>query len=228
MQYSDEGEPPLETAGGIVRALPLLGAEDFIVVSTDVVTSFEFSALTNLDSAAAPVAGWLVLAPNPPHHPHGDFGLQLSGSLGTETSRPTLGVPATGSSGTEPSRSAVGRPLSNSLGTEPPLFTYSGIGRLRPALFHGLGEGFRPLRTVLRPAVRAGTLRGLLFRGFWQDVGTPERLDNVRAALRARGSRAAGGSIDPDTRARRPQDTGGSIDPDTQASRPEDTGGSVA
>ena len=158
VQYSDEGEPPLETAGGIVRALPLLGAEDFLVVSADVVTSFDFSALTSPEAAAR---GCLVLVPNPPHHARGDFGLSPSGRLGAE----------------------------------PPRFTYSGIGVLRPSLFHGLGPGVRPLRAVLRPAVQRGALRGVLFRGLWRDVGTPERLADVRAALAARRSDAADGSI---------------------------------
>jgi MurNAc alpha-1-phosphate uridylyltransferase len=72
--YSEEGEPPLETAGGIVHALPLLGREPFVLVNSDVFTDFDFRALT-----AKPLVPTLVLVPNPPHHPRGDFGLDVAG-----------------------------------------------------------------------------------------------------------------------------------------------------
>ena len=42
ISYSEEGEPPLETAGGIVRALPLLGDKPFVLVNSDVYTDFDF------------------------------------------------------------------------------------------------------------------------------------------------------------------------------------------
>ncbi|HWT69767.1 MAG TPA: nucleotidyltransferase family protein [Pseudomonas sp.] len=70
IQYSAEGEP-LETGGGIFRALPLLGDEAFVVVNGDIWTDYDFSVLHQ------PIAGLahLVLAPNPAHHPSGDFQL---------------------------------------------------------------------------------------------------------------------------------------------------------
>lgn len=72
--YSEEGEPPLETAGGVVAALPLLGDEPFLLVNADIYTSFDYGELVR-----AGVANRLVLVPNPAHHPHGDFGLDRSG-----------------------------------------------------------------------------------------------------------------------------------------------------
>jgi MurNAc alpha-1-phosphate uridylyltransferase len=72
--YSDEGEPPLETAGGIVQALPLLGAEPFVLVNADIFTDFDFRVL----AMTAPVPA-LVLVPNPTHHPRGDFGMDVDG-----------------------------------------------------------------------------------------------------------------------------------------------------
>ncbi len=48
--YSEEGEPPLETGGGIVHALPLLGLEPFVLVNSDVFTDFDFRVL--VDGAA--------------------------------------------------------------------------------------------------------------------------------------------------------------------------------
>jgi N-acetyl-alpha-D-muramate 1-phosphate uridylyltransferase len=72
--YSEEGEPPLETAGGIVQALPLLGLEPFVLVNSDVFTDFDFSVLVN-----GPRRAMLVLVPNPEHNPRGDFGLDAAG-----------------------------------------------------------------------------------------------------------------------------------------------------
>ena len=66
---------------------------------------------------------------------------------------------------------------------EPPSYTFSGIAMLRPALFQDLAPGTRPLRDVLRPAVRRGALLGEVFEGLWRDVGTPERLADIRALL---------------------------------------------
>ncbi len=74
ISYSEEGEPPLETAGGIVHALPLLGFEPFVLVNSDVFTDFDFRALV-----AGPRVQTLVLVPNPPHHLAGDFGLDSAG-----------------------------------------------------------------------------------------------------------------------------------------------------
>ncbi|AKV05230.1 MULTISPECIES: N-acetylmuramate alpha-1-phosphate uridylyltransferase MurU [Pseudomonas] len=70
IQYSPEGEP-LETGGGIFRALPLLGDEAFVVVNGDIWTDYDFSVLHQ------PINGLahLVLADNPNHHPAGDFTL---------------------------------------------------------------------------------------------------------------------------------------------------------
>lgn len=150
--YSEEGEPPLETAGGIVHALPLLGDEAFLAVSTDVVTDCDFAALKALGARlgrAPDATGHLVLVPNPPHHPEGDFGLTPDGRLSAT----------------------------------PPRYTFSGIAVLHPALFRSLAPGVRPLRDVLHPAVRRGALLGEVYEGLWRDVGTPERLADVRALV---------------------------------------------
>ncbi|WP_347928161.1 N-acetylmuramate alpha-1-phosphate uridylyltransferase MurU [Pseudomonas helvetica] len=84
IQYSSEGEP-LETGGGIFRALPLLGDEAFVVVNGDIWTDYDFTALRQ------PMAGLahLVLVDNPDHHPSGDFSLVdgqvRDGQPGTQT-----------------------------------------------------------------------------------------------------------------------------------------------
>ena len=69
--YSDEGEHALETGGGIVKALPLLGAEPFWVVSADVWNDFPFRERSG--ALAAGDLAHLVMAPNPAFHPKGDF-----------------------------------------------------------------------------------------------------------------------------------------------------------
>jgi N-acetyl-alpha-D-muramate 1-phosphate uridylyltransferase len=70
VQYSAEGDEPLETGGGIVQALPLLGPDPFLLVNADIHTDFDFSA-ARLERGE----GLLILVPNPAHHPDGDFGL---------------------------------------------------------------------------------------------------------------------------------------------------------
>lgn len=70
ISYSAEGEP-LETGGGIHRALPLLGEQPFVIVNGDIWTDYDFTALRpSLNGLAH-----LVLVDNPAHHPGGDFAL---------------------------------------------------------------------------------------------------------------------------------------------------------
>ena len=75
--YSDEGPVALETGGGIFNALHLLGPEPFLVVNGDIWTDIDFGALrsgSEADTRAGTLAR-LVLVPNPPQHPRGDFAL---------------------------------------------------------------------------------------------------------------------------------------------------------
>ncbi len=71
IHYSDETEA-LETAGGIIHALPLLGKEPFLVVNGDIFTDFDFASLKPLD---ATIQAQLILVPNPEHHQQGDFAI---------------------------------------------------------------------------------------------------------------------------------------------------------
>ncbi len=70
IEYSEELPEPLEAAGGIVRALPLLGVGPFAVLNADVYTDYPLARL----ALAPDCDAQLVLVPNPPQHPHGDFG----------------------------------------------------------------------------------------------------------------------------------------------------------
>ncbi len=77
IQYSAEGEQGLETAGGIINALPLLGNDVFMVVNGDIATNFPFETLVDQPVDLA----HLVLVDNPQHHEQGDFGLDASGKV---------------------------------------------------------------------------------------------------------------------------------------------------
>ena len=80
--YSPEGEKGLETAGGIIRALPLLGKEPFLVVNADIATDFPFCTLREKSIDLA----HLILVSNPIHHPQGDFYLNTDNTLSSSDS----------------------------------------------------------------------------------------------------------------------------------------------
>ena len=75
--YSDEQPRALETAGGIIRALKHLEPGPFAVVNGDIFTDFPFESL----AVSADRDAHLVLVPNPPQHPLGDFGLEQGSAV---------------------------------------------------------------------------------------------------------------------------------------------------
>jgi len=163
--YSHEGQDfgrALETAGGIVRALPWLD-EVFWVVAGDVFApDFVFSADTMRRFAASGRQAHLWLVPNPEHNPKGDFG------LGDD-----------------------GRALNVTADAGVPRYTYSTIGLYRRELFltphcpipWGNPQGVKAaLAPLLRAAMDAGQVTAELYSGAWTDVGTPERLAQINAA----------------------------------------------
>lgn len=79
IQYSAEPEA-LETAGGIIKALPLLGDDLFIVINSDIYCDYDLSCLPSSIKGLA----HLLLVNNPPHHPDGDFSLTASGIVEQE------------------------------------------------------------------------------------------------------------------------------------------------
>lgn len=147
LQFSLEGWPALETAGGIATALPLLGEQPFALVNGDVFTDYPFARLQERELGAHDAH--LVLVPNPEHHARGDFALQD-------------GVLADGE----------------------PRLTYSGMGVFAPRFFAGLAPRQpAPLGPLLRTAISERRISGECFDGYWQDVGTPERLQSLEQYL---------------------------------------------
>ncbi len=70
--YSDERQSgALESAGGIIKALPLIESETFLVVNADIWCDYEFETNFDLQDDLA----HLILVPNPKHNPDGDFAL---------------------------------------------------------------------------------------------------------------------------------------------------------
>jgi len=69
IRYAYEGPTPLETGGGMLNALPLLGPEPFIAVSSDIYSDYDYAALPLQPAGLA----HLVMVPNPDWHVTGDF-----------------------------------------------------------------------------------------------------------------------------------------------------------
>jgi MurNAc alpha-1-phosphate uridylyltransferase len=159
--YSHEGLDfggALETLGGIVRALPLLGDIFWIVAGDVYAPGFAFSQQEVQRFARSDKLAHLWLVPNPPHNPQGDFGLG-------------------------PDPQAPGRQLALNVAAEK--YTYSTIGLYRRALFSapwceipsGNPAGVKtPLAPLLRQAMDNQRISAELYTGAWIDVGTPERL----------------------------------------------------
>jgi len=159
--YSHEGLDfggALETAGGIARALPLLG-DIFWVLAGDVYApDFEFSLQAVQRFARGDKLAHLWLVPNPPHNLKGDFGLAADPQ-------------------------APGRQLALNQATVK--YTFSTIGLYRRELFSapwcdippGNPAGLKtPLAPLLRRAMDNQLVSAELYTGAWTDVGTPERL----------------------------------------------------
>lgn len=158
LHYSYEGNVPLETGGGMLHALPLLGDAPFLAVNGDIWTDFDFTSLPREPAGEA----HLVLVDNPPQHPDGDFVLRGDAVLdGTDTSRLTFA----------------------GIGVYRPTL----LDRARDASGRAPGAGDPPrfkLAPLLRAAMRDSRVTGQRHHGRWTDVGSPERLHRLDEDLR--------------------------------------------
>ena len=86
IEYSDEGPDPLETGGGMTKALPLLGSETFLLVNGDVWTDLDFSSIPS--SLSGNDQAMLFLVDQPGWRDKGDF--KLDGNRVQESDSPDL------------------------------------------------------------------------------------------------------------------------------------------
>jgi MurNAc alpha-1-phosphate uridylyltransferase len=169
--YSDEGPEPLETGGGIFRALQLLcpmGVEPFLVLNGDVWMQYPYGDLRERFARGLPGRdqAHLVLVPNPAHNPRGDFA-----SSDGRMVEPLPGMAAD---------TAVAMKLAAL-----PRHTFSGLGVYHPSLFNACADGVFKLAPLLRTAAIQGRVSVEPFEGDWLDIGTPERLADLNARLHA-------------------------------------------
>ncbi|ALO47362.1 N-acetylmuramate alpha-1-phosphate uridylyltransferase MurU [Pseudohongiella spirulinae] len=87
LAFSHEAER-LETAGGIIKALPLLGEAPFVLTNADVWTDYDYSRLAEIAAQLSSVRlAHLVLVADAPHNPRGDFALDSQGLLHADGER---------------------------------------------------------------------------------------------------------------------------------------------
>ena len=165
LDYSREGRDfgqALETAGGISRALPLLGKVFWVMASDIFAPDFVFDPADVQRFLRSNMLAHIWLVPNPEHNPAGDFGLDVHSGLALNTPK----------------------------GAGQPRFTFSTVGLYRRELFlppwcdtpPGNPQGTRAaLAPLLRAAMDQHRVSAALYTGAWTDVGTPERLALLNA-----------------------------------------------
>jgi MurNAc alpha-1-phosphate uridylyltransferase len=156
IRYAYEGPAPLETGGGMLNALTLLGPEPFIAINGDIWTDADFSQLPAEPRGVA----HLMLVDNPSHHPEGDFALDQQGVVHNDgDARLTF--------------SGIG------------VYRRELLDNWRDVIGDNADANAKPPRfkiaPVLRAAINQGAITGTHYRGAWTDVGTPERLASLNA-----------------------------------------------
>jgi len=161
IRYSREGRDfggALETAGGIVRALPQLAPVFWVAAGDVYAPEFAFSTEDLARFAAGSALAHIWLVPNPAHNPKGDFGLSASG----------LAL--------------------NLADDNAPRYTFSTIALYKQAFFADCGippgnpDGIKaPLAPLLRRGMDNGCVSATLYAGTWVDVGTPARLAELNS-----------------------------------------------
>lgn len=155
LRYINEGPTPLETGGGMLHALPLLGDRPFLLVNGDIWTDYDFTRLPTAPTTLA----HLVMVDVPTHAQTGDFALAPNGRLRT-AGAPLLTYTGLGVYRPEILQgweSTVAQAIGN-----PPRF---------------------PLAPLLRAKIQTGQISGEHYHGRWTDVGTPQRLAELEANL---------------------------------------------
>ena len=159
IEFSDETQELLETGGGIVRALPLLGADPFVVINSDNIWIGE-NALSPLTQAWRPedmdVLLLLVPVENAVGYTRsGDFELDDEGRLIRRGEKPTAS------------------------------FVFSGAQVIKPEMFANAPNGPFSLNLIWDEVIASGRAYGVIHDGGWCDVGTPDGLRLAEAAVKA-------------------------------------------
>lgn len=150
IRYAYEGPTPLETGGGMLHALPLLGPEPFVVINGDVWTDADFGLLpTEPDGVAH-----LLMVDNPAHHPKGDFALGEDGKLRADGDRRLT-------------YSGIGMYRRELLDDWQTVAGADAADEKHPRF---------KLAPLLSAAIERSEVGGSHHRGVWADVGSPERL----------------------------------------------------
>lgn len=153
LSWSIEDEP-LETAGGIAKALAdgHLQEAPFVLVNGDVWTTFDFSQLTSVQLNEH--LGYLLLTPNPSHNESGDFYLQDGMAYADLVN------------------------IKDSSNIQK--YTFAGVSVLCPELLAGVSSTeASPLAPLMMQAMSKNKMTATLIQDKWVDVGTPKRLDDV-------------------------------------------------
>ena len=155
VSYSPEPEP-LETAGALLHAMPLLGDAPFLLINGDVWSDYPLQQLRQYvlnANAHTNVNAHLVLVPNPDFHPNGDFAINAQGLLSNDEAQPK--------------------------------YTFAGLSVIHPQLITQYPQARRkfPLGEVLRHGIAQQQISAEVYHGLWSDVGTPERLYKLDSQL---------------------------------------------
>ena len=160
----------LETAGGILKALPALvgdkpntdrqandddseSSDVFLVINGDVYCELDLAAwLSSAPELDSHRNAYLALVENPDHHLEGDF-------VFTSNDQPLALI------------------------DQESAFTYSGIALFHASFFKGLPAGPSRLGVLLKHAIAAQKVFGAILPDYWLDVGTPERFECLRKRL---------------------------------------------
>ena len=159
LHYSYEGTRPLETGGGMLHALPLLGDQPFLLVNGDIWTDFDFARLPREPAGLA----HLVMVDRPPQATQGDFALDDDGHVRSDGEH---------------------RLTYSGLGIYRPQLLQDWHAHTQDAGAAETPPRFR-LAPILRAHMDAGRITGEHHRGRWTDVGTPQRLATLDAELKA-------------------------------------------
>jgi MurNAc alpha-1-phosphate uridylyltransferase len=165
--FSDETDKLLDTGGGVVKALPLLGSAPFFVLNSDSVWVENATAATSTTTLAAMIEGWdetrmdgLLLLANMHtamgYEGTGDFVLMADGRIAR--ARHHAGLSA---------------------------YAFPGVQIVHPRMFEEAPEGAFSTNLMWDRAIARGRLFGAMLNGVWIHVGTPEARDEAEAYLRA-------------------------------------------